>query len=43
MGKNGGNFGKAMVAFFDWNFRTDDKARVRSWDPKVEDSLVPNN
>jgi hypothetical protein len=39
----GGKFGKAAVAYFEWQFRGDPKARLRFTDPNAEGSLVKDN
>ena len=39
----GGKFGKAAVAYFEWQFRGDQAAKKRFTDPSVEGSLVKDN
>lgn len=39
----GGKFGKAAVAFFEWQFRGDAKAKAKFTDPASEGSLVKDN
>jgi dienelactone hydrolase len=39
----GGKFGKAAVAFFQWQLKDDEKAKLRFSDPKSEGSLVKDN
>jgi hypothetical protein len=39
----GGKFGKAAVAFFEWQFRGDEKAKAKFTDPNSEGSLVKDN
>jgi hypothetical protein len=36
----GGKFGKAAVAFFEWQFRGDEQAKLKFTDPNSEGSLV---
>jgi hypothetical protein len=36
----GGKFGKAAVAFFEWQFRGDEKAKLKFTNPILEGSLV---
>ena len=40
---NGGKFGKAAVAYFEWQFRNDTKAKAVILDPKSPGSLVSDN
>jgi hypothetical protein len=42
-GLNGGKFGKATVAFLEWNFRGDAKSKAMILDPKSPESLVSQN
>jgi dienelactone hydrolase len=37
---NGGKFGKAVVAFLEWQFRGDEKAKLQFADPKSANSFV---
>ena len=37
---NGGKFGKAVVAFLEWQFRGDEKAKLQFSDPKSENSFA---
>jgi len=39
----GGKFGKAAVAYFEWQFRDDPKAKLKFTDPSSEGSLVKDN
>jgi len=39
----GGKFGKAAVAFLEWQFRGDQKAKLKFTDPNSEGSLVKDN
>lgn len=39
----GGKFGKAAVAFLEWQFRGDVKAKLKFTDPASEGSLVKDN
>jgi hypothetical protein len=40
---SGGKFGKAAVAYFQWQFRGDEKAKLKFMDPNSEGSLVKDN
>jgi len=40
---NGGKFGKAAVAYFEWQFRNDTKSKAMLLDPKSPGSLVSDN
>jgi hypothetical protein len=40
---NGGKFGKAVLAFLEWNFRGDEKSKAICLDPKSPGSLVSDN
>ncbi|KAK0717650.1 hypothetical protein B0T26DRAFT_740940 [Lasiosphaeria miniovina] len=40
---NGGKAAKAAVAYLDWQYRSDDKAKARLLDPKSPGSLVSEN
>jgi hypothetical protein len=42
-GKNGGKYGKASVALFEWFFRGDAKGKAMWTDPKSPGSLVSQN
>ena len=39
----GGKFGKAAVAYFEWQFRGDPVAKKKFTDPSSEGSLVKDN
>jgi len=39
----GGKFGKAAVAYFEWQFRGDPKAKLKFTDPNSEGSLAKDN
>jgi hypothetical protein len=39
----GGKFGKAAVAYFEWQFRDDAKAKLKFTDPNSEGSLVKDH
>jgi hypothetical protein len=39
-GTNGGKFGKAAVAYLEWQFRGDAKSKAICLDPKAPGSLV---
>jgi len=43
MATGGGKFGKAAVAYFEWQFRDDAKSKLKFTDPKSEGSLVKDN
>jgi hypothetical protein len=40
---NGGKFAKAAVAYLEWQFRGDDKARAICLHPAAQGSLVSQN
>jgi hypothetical protein len=39
----GGKFGKAAVAYFEWQFRDDSKAKLKFTNPNSEGSLAKDN
>ena len=39
----GGKFGKAAVAYFEWQFRDDPKAKRMFMEPSSEGSLLKDN
>ena len=43
MTTGGGKFGKAAVAYFEWQFRDDAKAKLKFTDPNSEGSLVKDH
>jgi len=43
MSTGGGKFGKAAVAYFEWQFRDDPKAKLKFTDPNSEGSLVKDH